>query len=120
VTAMHDPTEGGLMAAVWELAEACGHTLVIDPLKVIVPDICAKVCKVFDLDPMATIASGALLLTCPAADAAQIEISLQSDGIACATIGQVEPGNAVVWQLTRAGRVLLPRPDRDQIGKVFR
>ncbi|MFL7867320.1 MAG: AIR synthase family protein, partial [Anaerolineales bacterium] len=31
VSAMHDPTEGGLSGALWELAEACGHRLVIDP-----------------------------------------------------------------------------------------
>jgi hydrogenase expression/formation protein HypE len=30
VTAMHDPTEGGLSAALWELAEASGHSLVVD------------------------------------------------------------------------------------------
>ena len=30
VTAMHDPTEGGLATALWEVAEACGHGLEVD------------------------------------------------------------------------------------------
>ncbi len=31
IHAMHDPTEGGLYSALWELAEACGHNLMVSP-----------------------------------------------------------------------------------------
>ncbi len=37
VTAMHDPTEGGLAGALWELAEACGHGLWFNPGRVPLP-----------------------------------------------------------------------------------
>ncbi len=39
VTTMHDPTEGGLAAALWELCEASGKRLVFDPAEVPVPEV---------------------------------------------------------------------------------
>jgi len=125
VTAMHDPTEGGLAAALWELAEASGRRLVVQPENVPVPQLAARICKVFDLDPLATIASGALLLTCAAGDARAICLALQADDIPASMIGQVEEGPAGVWQahLTAEGGQtdlqIFPRPERDEIGKVY-
>ena len=125
VTAMHDPTEGGLASALWELAEASGRRLVIQTEKIRVPPLAAKICKVFGLDPLATIASGALLLTCAAGDALAICQALQAEGIPGSVIGQVEDGPAAVWHTAsvapagRAVRKLFPRPERDEIGKVY-
>lgn len=120
VTAMHDPTEGGLSGALWELAEACGHGLVVDPLAVPIPPLAARICHVFAMDPLASIASGALLMAVEAADAAGIIQALSSNEIDCAEIGQMEKGAAIVWQ-SPAGtrREILPRPKRDEITRVF-
>ena len=119
VTAMHDPTEGGLASALWELAEASGHTLVVDPATVPIPELSARLCRLFGLDPLAAIASGALLLAVAAADAATIQQALRANGIPCADIGRVEPGPATVWCRTATGRVAFSRPDRDEIARVF-
>jgi len=119
VSAMHDPTEGGLAAALWELAEACGHSLVFDPERVFIPPLSQKICQVFGLDPLATIASGALLLSTPASDAPAILRALQAAGILCTEIGWVEAGNAVVWKQTPQGWEVLPRPKRDEITRVY-
>jgi hydrogenase maturation factor len=51
VTAMHDPTEGGLVTALWELAQASGRKLWFDPSAVPIPNLAAQVCRVFGLDP---------------------------------------------------------------------
>jgi hydrogenase expression/formation protein HypE len=119
VSAMHDPTEGGLAGALWELSEACGHALWFDPVRVPVPPLAARVCAVFGLDPLAAMASGALLLAAPQPDAAGICAALASSGIACAEIGAVEQGPAAVWRATPGGRVRLPRPARDEVARVF-
>ena len=119
VTAMHDPTEGGLAGALWELAEACGHSLFFTPQTVRVPPLAGRVCRIFGLDPLATIASGALLLTCRAEDAAAICRAVEAEGIDCAEIGRVEDGPPAVWQAGQAGCELLKRPQRDEIGKVY-
>ena len=119
VTAMHDPTEGGLAAALWELAQACGHSLVVDPAAVPVPPLSARICHALKLDPLAAIASGALLLTAPAQDARHIRRALEADGIACAEIGAVEAGPATAWQKIATGRQPLPHPARDEIARLF-
>lgn len=117
VTAMHDPTEGGLLAALWELAEAAARTLLVDLEAVPVPPLAARVCAAFELDPLATIASGALLLTAPPADAPRISAALAGAGIPCAAIGRVAEGPTAV--LDNRGRQALTRPDRDEIARVY-
>jgi hydrogenase maturation factor len=119
VTAMHDPTEGGLAAALWELAEAGSHTLVVDVTAVPISALSARICAAFGLDPLATIASGALLLTTAQADAPAIIKALAEAGIDCAIIGRVQAGAPLVWQETGTGRQPLSRPERDEIGRVY-
>ena len=117
VTAMHDPTEGGLLAALWELAEAGETTLIIDPAAVPIPPLPARICAAFGLNPLATIASGALLLTVPLNDAPAIITALTGAGIPCVAIGQVETGPPAV--LEAGTDRSLPRPDQDEIGRVY-
>ena len=62
-------------------------------------------------------ASGALLLTTPAEDAPSIIGALAQSGIACAEIGRVEAGLPAALD-AQTGHPL-PRPDQDQIGRVY-
>jgi hydrogenase maturation factor len=124
VTAMHDPTEGGLAAALWELAIASRCSLVVDLASVPVPPLSARICQALGLDPLAAIASGALLLTTPPEDALPVRRALESEGIPCTEIGRVEPGPASVWLEAPSGglatgRETLPRPDRDEIARLY-
>ncbi|NPV85258.1 MAG: AIR synthase [Anaerolineae bacterium] len=119
VTAMHDPTEGGLASALWEMAEASGRTLVFHPNQVPVPPLASRICRVFGLDPLACIASGALLMSVVDHDADAICSALNAAGIACREIGRVEEGAAQVLQENPSGRYRYPRPERDEITKVY-
>ena len=116
VTAMHDPTEGGLLGALWELSDASGKRLRFDPQSVPIPPLAGKVCRAFGINPLATIASGALLLTCPPGDAGPIQTAMWKEGISCTTIGGVEEGPAGVF--TPEGKPVI-RPSRDEITRVF-
>jgi hydrogenase maturation factor len=131
VHAMHDPTEGGLSAALWELAEASGCSITIDREAVKVHDLSRRLLGALNLgslDPMALIASGALLISVHPEDSAGIRSALVSGGIECTQIGSVESltehtveesQDYVVWTYKDGGRTLLPRPERDEITKVF-
>jgi hydrogenase maturation factor len=119
VTAMHDPTEGGLASALWELADGSGCSLVSHLERVPVPELSARICQALSLNPYAAIASGALLFTTASTDAANICKALEREGILCAEIGEVEPGPPAVWQVSPAGRSLLARPQRDEIAKLY-
>jgi hydrogenase maturation factor len=119
VRAMHDPTEGGLASALWELAEACGHAIVFDPESVPIPHLAQRICQAFNIDPLSAIASGALLLSTAPGDASRICQALEMEGIPCAEIGGVENGKPQVWRSIGSGKELLPRPLRDEIARVF-
>jgi hydrogenase maturation factor len=115
VHAMHDPTEGGLATGLWEMAEASGKRLVVDLTEVVIPDS-ARLCAAVDIDPLAAIASGALLIASHPDDADLICASLDQASIHAHIIGHVEAGEPVVHDLM--GRVL-PRPARDEIARLF-
>ena len=119
VTAMHDPTEGGLATALWELAEASGRALTIDRRAVPIPPLAARVCQAFGLDPLNAIASGALLFTATASDAPRIRYAIEAAGITCAEIGEVADGPAAVWHTGATGREPLPCPVRDAIAQIY-
>jgi hydrogenase expression/formation protein HypE len=119
VTAMHDPTEGGLASALWELASASNCSITIDPQTVLIQELSNRICQIMELDPMACIASGALLLTAPVQDATKIQSALKSEGIQCVKIGTIESGPPGVWSSTSAGIKKIPWPNRDEITKLF-
>ena len=119
VTAMHDPTEGGLAGALWELAEASGNNLLVDIQSILIPQLSQRICSIFDLNPLATLASGALLLTTYPEDVETIIRTLKAAGIACREIGRVEKGPGEVWQINAGIKGLMPRPIRDEIAKVY-
>ncbi len=115
VTAMHDPTEGGLAGALWELCAASGQTLHVNRAAIPIPDIAQRICQTFALDPLATIASGALLLTASSSDVADICNALAAADILCVEIGTVgAAGDAVYLDGAR-----MIRPQRDEITRVY-
>lgn len=119
VTAMHDPTEGGLAAALWELAEACGHTLSVDLAAIPIPNLAGRACQAASLDPLASIASGALILAVHPADCRIIQSAIEAEGILCAEIGEVRAGPCEVRQGHTQAAPLLSRPARDEIARLY-
>lgn len=120
VHAMHDPTEGGITTALWELAEASGRALLVELEAIPVLPLAGRLCAALDLDPLATIASGALLLAVPPGqNAATICAALQAAGIGCHGIGRVVEGEMGVWLETDDGRRPLARPARDEIARLY-
>ncbi len=119
VHAMHDPTEGGLATALWELALASGVGLRIERERIPLLREGERLCREFGLDPLGTIASGSLLLTLAPADAALVLHACAREGIDCAFIGQVVRRDEGLT-LVEGGR---PRPlpvfPQDEIAKLF-
>lgn len=119
VRAMHDPTEGGLATACWELAEAAEAGVRLERERIpLLPDG-ARLCAAFGLDPLGTIASGALLLAVAPADAERVEAACRSAGITCAAIGAVTERSQGAT-LVEGGRTRpLPTFPQDEITKLF-
>jgi hydrogenase maturation factor len=119
VHAMHDPTEGGLATALWELAEAAGVGLAVEAERVPILPEGRALCEAFGLDPLGTIASGALLIALAPADAGVVLHACARDGIECAFIGRVVPRAAGVTLATGGRTAELPRFARDEITRLF-
>lgn len=119
VHAMHDPTEGGLAAALHELAAASSCTLVLQPETVPISDLSRRICSHLNVNPFAAIASGALLMAVPPAEADPITAALAGAGIRCSLIGHIETGIACVLQQSGEERIPLPLPERDEIARMF-
>jgi hydrogenase expression/formation protein HypE len=94
-TAMHDPTEGGVAAALFELATASGRRLVVDLDRIPVHRYTARLCAHFGLRPLGLIGSGALLMTLPGHRAVMLLRALTRRRIPAVVIGAVARGSGV-------------------------
>ena len=116
---MHDPTEGGVVTGLLEIARAAGTGLAIDLDAIPILIQGATLCREFGLDPLGTIASGSILLTAPEAAVPKLVAALGVAGYPTAHIGRVtrlEDGLVA----TRAGeRVPWPSYAADEITKLF-
>ncbi len=119
VHAMHDPTEGGIATALVELADAAGVGLRIDRDRIMLLPEGKLLCEAFGLDPLGTIASGALLATLAPADAGIVIHALARESIDCHFIGQVVPREEGVTLVSGSRREPMPVFPQDEIAKIF-
>jgi hydrogenase maturation factor len=63
ISAMHDATEGGVLGGLFEIANASKVGMDIDESLFVYPDEVRIVCEAFQIDPIAAIAEGSLLIT---------------------------------------------------------
>ena len=119
VSAMHDPTEGGLATGIWEMAQAAGIGMDVDFDRVAIAPESKAMCAAFGIDPLGTIASGALLATLPPAETPSLLRALEQAGIPAQVIGQAtEPGGPL--RARRDGRETpFPRFAVDEIARLF-
>jgi hydrogenase expression/formation protein HypE len=113
-TAMHDVTEGGVLGALWELAEASGVGLRIYQDKIPVRTETRAICEEFGLNPLKLISSGCMLITCR--DGEGMLEALNREGIPASIIGEVvEEGRTLV-----SGEREMPidPPESDELYKV--
>ena len=126
ITAMHDPTEGGLATALQELAFASNVEIVIDKSAVNVLPLCQSVCDALGIDPWGLISSGALLATVQSEYADAVVAALRDAGIDTDIIGRVEShadGKAGSSVLVRRDQASSPTPitsfERDELARYF-
>jgi len=111
-SAMHDPTEGGLLAGMLELAVASGIALDLDPDAIPIREATARCCAAAGVDPLRVFGSGALLATVPADAVDEARAALDDLGVTVADVGEVvaadDPG-------VRLGETVVDEPVRDEM-----
>lgn len=119
VTAMHDPTEGGIASGLRELATAAGVGLRVNLDAIPVPPLAQRLCAEFALDPLGTIASGALLATARPADVTALQACWAALGWPSAVIGQISCHTKTLVAYRAQVEVDFPYFHVDEITKLW-
>lgn len=115
VHAMHDPTEGGLLGGLYELAHASNVGFSIDSDKIFIAEETIAICNHFEINPLKTISSGSLLICSDPEDSEKITQSLEEKGIKASIIGEIlEKENKKEIDGTKA-----EFPEQDELWKIF-
>ena len=119
VTAMHDPTEGGIITAISELALASKVGVEVDLDALEVSPLASRLCLAFGLDPLGSIASGSLLCTVAPGNGPNLKQTFQDLGWPVQEIGFVTSSS--LGLVTKRAGVQVPWPQfvADEITKLF-
>lgn len=118
VTAMHDPTEGGLATALHELAAASGCSITVEGDSIPILETSRIVCAALDLEPLGLLASGALLLAVRPDGISRLSAALDEVAVPLTRIGLVADGSGLT--LRRDGvESPLPGFARDELARFL-
>jgi hydrogenase maturation factor len=116
VDAMHDPTEGGIIGGIYEMAEASNLGVRIVEEKIPVRPETASICKFFKINPLQLVSSGALLIAAKPNAANSIIEKLKRKNIHASIIGEFLEDRQNRTIIARNGRTqALPKPASDHL-----
>ncbi|WP_423233048.1 AIR synthase-related protein [Aminirod propionatiphilus] len=118
-TAMHDPTRGGVIEALLEMAEASDKGFAVDGDRLPLPPVVRRFAKAFDFDPLRMLSSGALVLTLPEEKLLRARRASEELGVPLTVIGTVERGSGLRLGGAR-GEAFFSRsePERDELARL--
>lgn len=119
VHAMHDPTEGGVTNGIAEMAVASGTGVIVDIASIPVLPEGKLLCEHFHLNPLGTLASGALLIALPSSQVASAIELLGREVIAAAKIGDFTAEKGRVLGRRGKKQETLQYSEKDELTKIF-
>ncbi|MBS7619642.1 AIR synthase family protein [Candidatus Bathyarchaeota archaeon] len=120
VHSMHDPTEGGVLNGVWEMAEAADKGVFIDEQKIPIADETKLICRKLRIDPLKLLGSGALLIASDPEKAPKICQALKEASIDASIIGWIKPRAEGRYMLLKnGGKRRIVAIKQDHLYKTF-
>ena len=119
ITALHDPTEGGLATALHEMAEASGLGAMLNHDSVPIRSETRVIADHYGIDPLGLISSGALLIAAKPGSEQSIKASLASTGIPVTKIGVLTEASDGLRLNSGDDSKPLPRYDSDELTRVL-
>lgn len=89
VSGMHDPTEGGLLGGLAEMAYASGKLVRVYADKIPIHETTMKIAEALSIDPLKILSSGALLASVPRERVEEAVSLLEKNNIEASVIGEV-------------------------------
>lgn len=118
VSAMHDVTEGGVLGAVWEMAEAAGKGVAVRKDHIEVRDDVRRVCGYFDIDVYRLISSGSMLIATD--KPGDLITALGRYGVLAREIAMILSDPQDRYVLDGGKRVMLQPPEPDELYKALK
>lgn len=116
VCVMHDASEGGIMATLWELAESSGVGLSIDMKKLPIRQETVEVCEFCDANPYELLSGGCLVMTTE--DGNGLVEALLQQNIPAVVVGKITQGNDRILYNGEEKRYL-DKPKMDEIHRFL-
>jgi hydrogenase expression/formation protein HypE len=86
--AMHDVTEGGILGAICEMAEASGCGFIVNDDNLPVGEVPSTICSLFDIDPRFSVGAGSMIIAVKKGMAETLIKHLESESIPAVTVGE--------------------------------
>jgi len=118
VTAMHDATEGGVVAAVLELASASRVGAELDLEAIRISEETRGICRLFHIDPLTSLSEGSLVMTCKPDKTNRVLARLKSARIDANVIGRLTKSRTVYGRSEKSTRRLI-YPNADPYWKAY-
>ncbi|TMI07664.1 hypothetical protein E6H34_07660 [Candidatus Bathyarchaeota archaeon] len=119
VTAMHDATEGGVIAGMIELTSASNLGLIVDLEEIQISDETQMLCELFGIDPMVSLSEGSLIIASRPAKSGKILATLSSRGIPSQIVGRLTSKFRGCKGSTSKGKRSLRYPSVDPYWKAY-
>jgi hydrogenase expression/formation protein HypE len=119
VTAMHDATEGGIIAASLELANASGLGMELWLDEVPVSEETQALCRLFRIDPLTSLSEGSLILTSKPYKTDAVLRALNAAGIRARAVGGMKSRAFGHRGVARNRSFRLKYPDADPYWKAY-
>jgi hydrogenase maturation factor len=119
VTAMHDATECGIWGGLFEIAQAAGLGTRVDKERIVMEECVPEICRLFDIDPYASISEGTLIISCRAHKAQAIVDALLKKDIKASIVGELTPKDKGMVLVTQGKERKLEHPIVDPFWKAF-
>lgn len=117
VNSMHDVTEGGILGALWELAEASDMGIEVYEDNINIRRETVEICRALSINPIKLISSGVMIMSVSEDKKNLLIEAFDEKGIELTEVGKITDKERVIIK-NGERRELLP-PDADELYKVL-
>jgi hydrogenase maturation factor len=120
IHSLHDPTEGGLLNGIWEMAEAAGVGVEINESKIKIAPETKAVCEALNVNPLKVMGSGALLIVIEREKEDMLLSSLFEIDVDASVIGVIKhPKEGRILVKEDSSREEIDAVDQDEVYRIL-
>ncbi len=119
VTAIHNVTEGGVIAAILELARAAKLGGTVELLNIPISEETLQISDLFHIDPLRTLGEGSLIISSRPKKTSKVLARLASNHVSATVVGRLSSKNRIVQGVSNREVKVLRYPTRDPYWQAY-